>query len=268
MSYDLEKIFKDLEDYLIASMKRNLRGHELEEEAEGFSWEAWQAKKLRELTKFKKRNRKYFEKIKIDKLTSAMLREQFLEGGKKTDKEFSAMIKKGLHLKRMEPTNDFFAGDNNKLNALIKSVSHDMKNAGYAALRQADDVYRKALYQSVVYAGSGTKTVAQAVDMATKEFLSKGITCIRYANGANVNITSYCNMAIRTANKRAHLMGEGERRKEWGESRVLVSQYLQCSPTCLPWQNHIYIDDVYSGGKAEDGDYPLLSNAIAGGLFH
>ena len=30
----------------------------------------------------------------------------------------------------------------------------------------------------------------------------------------------------------------------------------------------MFIDDVYSNGKKSDGDYPLLSTAIAEGLFH
>lgn len=30
----------------------------------------------------------------------------------------------------------------------------------------------------------------------------------------------------------------------------------------------MFIDDVYSGGKKSDGNYPLLSEAIKGGLFH
>ena len=37
---------------------------------------------------------------------------------------------------------------------------------------------------------------------------------------------------------------------------------------CSPWQGRVYIDDVWSGGKKEDGKYPLLSTAINGGLFH
>ena len=37
---------------------------------------------------------------------------------------------------------------------------------------------------------------------------------------------------------------------------------------CTPWQGRVYIDDVWSGGKKEDGKYPLLSTAIEGGLFH
>jgi len=37
---------------------------------------------------------------------------------------------------------------------------------------------------------------------------------------------------------------------------------------CRPWQGVVLIDDVYSGGKQGDGDYPLLSKAIEAGLFH
>lgn len=30
----------------------------------------------------------------------------------------------------------------------------------------------------------------------------------------------------------------------------------------------MFTDDVYSGGKKSDGNYPLLSDVIKGGLFH
>ncbi|MBO5562073.1 MAG: hypothetical protein J6A07_10505 [Firmicutes bacterium] len=58
------------------------------------------------------------------------------------------------------------------------------------------------------------------MDRATKEILSRGIDCITYSDGRKVNIASYARMAVRTANKRAHLKGEGDRRAEWGECLV------------------------------------------------
>lgn len=39
-------------------------------------------------------------------------------------------------------------------------------------------------------------------------------------------------------------------------------------PDCAQYIGRVFIDDVYSGGSAKDGDYPLLSEAISGGLFH
>ena len=57
---------------------------------------------------------------------------------------------------------------------------------------------------------AGAKTLDQAVDMATKEFLDAGINCIEYKNGRRVNIASYAEMALRTASQRAVLLGEGK----------------------------------------------------------
>lgn len=268
--YDIQKIFEDMEDYLIKSMKRTLQYHVSWEEDEGFVWEQWQAKKLREIRKFQRRNREYVavSRKKWNGVVNGMLKHQFLEGGRKTDKEFKSIIEKGFRIGRTTPNNDWFEGENNKIQNLIKAVNHDFDQASYAALRKMDDVYRQTIFKSVMFAGNGAMTPKQAIDMATKDFLEKGIDSITYKNGAKVNIASYAAMATKTANKRAHLMGEGDRRKEWGESLVLVSQYMKCSPLCLPWQGKVYIDDVYSGGTAEDGDYPLLSTAIKGHLYH
>lgn len=75
-------------------------------------------------------------------------------------------------------------------------------------------------------------------------------------------------MAIRTANKRAYLRGEGEKRHEFGITTVVVNSRQGGCPDCAPYIGRVFIDDVYSGGSAKDGDYPLLSEAISGGLFH
>lgn len=267
--YDVSKIFEQIELQLIASMKRNLNGHELEENTEGFKWEQWQAKKLRELKQFRRQNKAIFRayKSQISLATKAEMVRQFLEGARRVDKSVHAAVKKGYIVKR-NASEDFFTAQNKKLESLIRAIDNDMEAAEIACLRKMDDVYRATLYKSQVFASSGASTVSQSVDMATKDFLAKGITCITYSNGRQVGIDTWARMAIRTANKRAFLMGEGERRKEWGESLVLVSQYLQCSPTCQPWQGKVYIDDVWSGGKASDGPYPLLSLAISGGLYH
>lgn len=75
-------------------------------------------------------------------------------------------------------------------------------------------------------------------------------------------------MAIRTANKRAYLYGEGQKRQEWGLSLVVVNSRQGGCPNCAKYIGRVFIDDVYSGGKKSDGNYPLLSEAIIGGLFH
>ena len=107
--------------------------------------------------------------------------------------------------------------------------------------------------------------------MATKDFLSKGINSIEYSNGAMVNIASYAEMAIRTANKRAYLQGEGAKRNEWGVHTVLVPNRGGGCPYCIKFQGKVFIDDVWSGGTEEESKetgYPLLSTAVKAKLFH
>ena len=81
-------------------------------------------------------------------------------------------------------------------------------------------------------------------------------------------------MAIRTASKRAYLQGEGTKRKEWGISTVIMNKRGNPCPKCLPFVGKVLIDDVWSGGSRYGRSpvtgikYPLMSSAIAAGLYH
>lgn len=155
-----------------------------------------------------------------------------------------------------------------QLKALLNEINVGMRRAETAMLRMANDQYRKVIFNSQVYYNSGAGTYEKAVDMATKDFLSRGINCIQYKNGARVNIASYAGMALRTANTRAYCQGEGAKRQEWGITTVIVNKRGLPCPKCGRWTGKILIDDVWSGGKASDGPYPLMSQAMAGGLYH
>ncbi len=145
---------------------------------------------------------------------------------------------------------------------------NDMQQAETAVLRMANDQYRKAIFNAQVYVNSGAGTYEKAVDMATKDMLSRGLNCVEYANGARHTLSDYADMAIRTASKRAYLQGEGEKRQEWGITTVIVNKRGNPCPKCLPFVGKVLIDDVWSGGKKSDGPYPLMSKAIASGLYH
>ncbi len=155
-----------------------------------------------------------------------------------------------------------------KLDALIKATTNDLKKAETAILRMSNDKYRKAIFNAQVYANSGAGTYEKAVDMAVRDMLRAGLNCVEYKNGARHTLADYAEMAIRTASKRAYLMGEGEKRQEWGISLVVVNSRRGGCSDCAQYIGKVFIDDVYSGGKPTDGNYPLLSEAIKKGLFH
>lgn len=266
--YDIKKVMEEIELQLIASMKRTLWSHKEDEKAKGFDWPQWQALKIKQFEDYKKANKEIFNNNAkgLNRYLYKHIKEQFKEGAGKTNKQ---AIQSGIiRNEDSQLGGSFFGLNHRKLDALIKSTKNDMKDIKYATLRMANDQYRQIIYKAQVFANTGAGTVKQAIDMASKDFLARGFNCIEYSNGSRHNIADYCDMAIRTANKRANLMGEGEMRKKLGNSLVYVSKHGGACDKCTPWEGRVYIDDVWSGGTEKDGKYPLLSTAIAGGLFH
>lgn len=270
--YDIEKAFKAIEDELIASMMRNLASHRAEETDMGFNWSQWQVEQLKAMEKYKAQNKKKFTKSfsNINDSIDAMIFAARQEGGTEQEQKILRALKKGLKASKVSQGAEgaFFRLNTRKLNALIKATKSDFSRAEKAMLRMSEDKYRQIIFNAQVYANTGAGTYEKAVDMATKDFLKAGINCIEYANGARHTMKDYAKMAIQTANKRAYLTGEGEMRQSWGISTVIMNKRANACPKCLPFVGKILIDDVWSGGKSSDGPYPLMSSAMAAGLYH
>lgn len=270
--YDIEKAFKAIEDELIASMMRNLASHRAEETDMGFNWSQWQVEQLKALEKYKAQNKKKFTKSfsNINDSIDAMIFAARQEGGTEQEQKILRALKKGLKASKVSQGAEgaFFKLNTRKLEALIKATKNDFGTAEKAMLRMSEDKYRQIIFNAQVYANTGAGTYEKAVDMATRDFLKAGINCIEYANGARHTVKDYARMAIQTASKRAYLTGEGEMRQSWGISTVIMNKRANACPKCLPFVGKVLIDDVWSGGKASDGPYPLMSSAIAAGLYH
>lgn len=263
---DIAALFDALELDLIKSLHRCLARHQRQEQTEGGQngtprhWQAWQAAKLRDIRRFRRENTailgEYRDRIDAD--TRTLLEEEAAQGG----------------------ADGFFRMSDERMTALLNEMQQANEQSERAALRYMNDVYRKTILRTAAAMQAGGQTLQQATDAATRDFLDQGIACIRYRNGRRVNISTYAEMALRTAGTRAMLMGEAAQRERLGLDTVLVSQYGACSPTCLPWQGLVYIDDVfqpYHGPHTPGGtygisrngrQYPLLSVAMQGGLFH
>lgn len=270
--YDIEEAFRAIEDELIASMMRNLEGHRAEEIEEGYNWTQWQVEQLKALEKYKAQNKKMFSSkfSDINDSIDAMIFAARQEGGTEQEQKILRALKKVLKASKVSQGAEgaFFRLNTRKLNALIKATKSDFSRAEKAMLRMSEDKYRQIIFNAQVYANTGAGTYEKAVDMATRDFLKAGINCIEYANGARHTVKDYARMAIQTASKRAYLTGEGEMRQSWGISTVIMNKRANACPKCLPFVGKILIDDVWSGGKASDGPYPLMSSAIAAGLYH
>lgn len=270
--YDIGAAFAAIEDELISSMMRNLNRHRAEEDAEGYLWSQWQTEQLKALEDYKRRNQKKYGKQfrSINEKLEQALRAAYAQGGTEQETAILRAIRDGAQLWRPGGSlrSDFFRLNERKLEALIQATTGDMARAETAILRRTNDQYRKVIYNAQVYANTGAGTYEKAVDMATKDFLSAGIQCVVYQNGARHTLSDYADMALRTAAKRAYLQGEGAKRQEWGVSTVIINRRGGACPQCAKFCGRVFIDDVWSGGSREDGDYPLLSKAIEQGLYH
>ena len=270
--YDIEKAFRAIEDELIHSMIRNFKQHRAEETKEGYNWSAWQIEQLKSLEQYKKANAEKFASrfSNINASVEELIKEARAQGGSEQEEQILKAIKNGFKAAKppaqgMEAA--FFRLNDKKIEALAKATKNDLSKAEHATLRMANDKYRQIIFNAQVYANTGAGTYEKAVDMATRDFLSAGINCIEYKDGSRHNIKEYAGMAIRTADKRAYLTGEGEKRKEWGVTTVIVKKRGNACPKCLPFCGKILIDDVWSGG-VPDGKHKLMSQAIAAGLYH
>lgn len=270
--YDIEKAFRAIEDELIHSMIRNFKQHRAEETKEGYNWSAWQIEQLKSLEQYKKANAEKFASrfSNINASVEELIKEARAQGGSEQEEQILKAIKNGF--KAAKPPGQgmeaaFFRLNDKKIEALAKATKNDLSKAEHATLRMANDKYRQIIFNAQVYANTGAGTYEKAVDMATRDFLSAGINSIEYKDGSRHNIKEYASMAIRTADKRAYLTGEGEKRKEWGVTTVIVKKRGNACPKCLPFCGKILIDDVWSGG-VPDGKHKLMSQAITAGLYH
>lgn len=276
--YDVVGAFQSIEEDLIKSMQRTMKKHIGDEHQEGINWSQWQAEMLNGLAQFKEENadklKGYYSTINDD--IDAAIRQAYATGESETEAEILKAIKNGYKAEKVGAgtaamQGAFFAVNSRKLNSLIKSTQDDFKKAEHSILRRTEDIYRQTIFKTQMHYNTGAKSLWQAVDMAAKDFLSAGINSIEYKNGARVNIASYAEMALRTANKRANLAGCGDKRTEYGLYEVIVSRHNAACPKCIPYQGKVYIDDIYQNPPEEvlrKSKHPRLSKAVSGGMFH
>lgn len=266
--YDIAAILHQMELDLIASQQRTLALHLAEEVKEGFQWEQWQTRKLEALRQLKIEQGKIVAQHgnAVDKQIEEMLTKAFKDRAKLVNAMYQ-YAKPFIGMPGLDDRN-FFGINQPKLQALIDATQGEHRASQSATLRLMDDEYRQTLFRTQAYMNTGSVSVYQAIDMATKDFLAAGIRSVAYRNGARVNIASYSEMALRTANVRAQAVAQGAVMDDWGEHLVKVRSLGSTCPKCAAWQGKILIDDVWAAGKQEEGSYPMVSAAISGGLGH
>lgn len=161
----------------------------------------------------------------------------------------------------------FFNFNKEKLKQVIEDNKSDIDVARYSAVNYSFSQYKDILQKVDIAMQTGTYTLDQAVDKASKEFASRGINSIEYKDGRRVNISTYIEMCLRTSSHRAKLQAEGAWRDRTGNYLVVSADLKTTCDICYKWQAIVLIDDVFAHGKA-DGKHELLSEAMRDGFLH
>lgn len=146
--------------------------------------------------------------------------------------------------------------------ALVHALSGNLSQADLRILRSADDIYRRVIANVTARGLADEFTRRAAAQAALDMFTDTGITGFTDMAGRNWSLTSYAEMACRTAVNSAARQGVFDELRADGRDLVIVSGSPSCCEMCAPWEGEVLSLDGMTSG------YPTLGEAEADGLFH
>ncbi|MFE5681727.1 phage minor capsid protein [Streptomyces sp. NPDC056512] len=148
-------------------------------------------------------------------------------------------------------------------------------------LRSSLDVYRRVIAEASAAPLLGATTRRQAAQRALAQFANRGITGFVDNRGHAWNLTSYVEMATRSALGRAAVQAHTDRLGAAGIELVIVSDAPEECPRCKPWEGKILRRDGASGAGVVEVEHATeddrvvkvrvagsLPEARAAGLMH
>ncbi|MFI9824424.1 phage minor capsid protein [Streptomyces sp. NPDC052013] len=116
-------------------------------------------------------------------------------------------------------------------------------------LRGVEDVYRNVLAQAAATPLIGVETRRQATQNAVARFTQRGVTSFVDRSGRNWSMTTYAEMATRTAVGRAAVEAHADQLSAAGIELVMVSESPHECPKCRPWEGKILALDGPDGSR-------------------
>ncbi|WP_086765352.1 phage minor capsid protein [Streptomyces bobili] len=114
-------------------------------------------------------------------------------------------------------------------------------------LRTGLDVYRQVIAEATSAPLLGASTRREAAGRALAKFSARGVTGFVDRSGRAWNLTSYAEMATRSALGRAAVQAHTDRLAAYGIDLVLVSDAPEECERCKPWEGKVLRRDGSSG---------------------
>ena len=139
-------------------------------------------------------------------------------------------------------------------------------------LRSTMDVYREVVAKVSGQVLLGTLTRRQAAQAALNDFARKGVTGFVDQRGRGWNLTSYIEVAVRTATAHAAVAAHIDRLQAYGMDLVIVSNApAECS-MCRPFEGKVLSLSGTTIGTIDGAGgvrvYASMAEATAAGLWH
>ncbi len=149
--------------------------------------------------------------------------------------------------------------------------------AAHRITRFADDAYRAAVVEAAKRQTQSQLVPAAAQRAAWDDLMSRGVSGYRDSSGRNWNLSSYVEMATRTAVQRAFNAAHLDRMLAFGVEFFTVPDDGHPCPLCLPWQGKVLSNTQAGMLTVRAADRPgfvhvdvaaTVAEATDAGLFH
>jgi hypothetical protein len=148
------------------------------------------------------------------------------------------------------------------LTALIRDLTGRLAATDLRILRATDDVFRQVIARVTAQGLAGEYTRRQAAQAALNLCAERGITGFVDVAERQWNLSSYAEMACRTAANSAARQGTFDRMRAVGRDLAVIGGSSSGCELCAGWEGEVVSLDGVTPG------YSTLAEAEGAGLFH
>ena len=242
---DLLAIYTDAEEQMLEKVAKRAK--------KGITEEGWNEAKLKDVQELRKEvesllnNKAKLAKLKVGQGILKAYKAGVNSAEKDAGKPLTAMndLNVPLTIQNMLLTNYNLIDDANS-----------------RILRNVNDAYRDVMAESATGLLSGVDTRVQASQKMMDKLAAKGITSFTDKAGRKWQMSTYTEMAMRTASAHAAIEGHIQTQQSFGMDLMKVSRIGTTCPICARWQGVV----LSISGKTPG--YHTVDEARAAGLFH
>ncbi|MEV5567569.1 phage minor capsid protein [Streptomyces sp. NPDC052196] len=250
LSAGVRDLYADAEQRLLGIVARQL--------ADGFEAPGWAVAKLRDVQALRRGAQGV-----VDALSSAMqldvydaVAEAYNTGARSGLAELGALHDDNLRrIAEMTP-------NTRAVDRLAQETVDLVTQTHRGILRGVEDGYRQVIAEVSATPLLGIDTRRQATQRAMERFTDRGLRTFVDKGGRAWQMTSYAEMATRTAVGRAAVEGHGDRLRAAGLDLVIVSNAPHECPLCKPFEGKVLSLDGPDGSRTIEVEHATVDDEL------